>query len=74
MTNAQKFQETFGIYATEMWAMPEHDFLKWLNADTPQTESYYTDATHFGKAKGESTTTNTADIPHTDCGWGEPNE
>ena len=38
MTNAQKFQETFGIYATEMWAMPEHDFLKWLNADTPQTE------------------------------------
>ena len=39
MTNAQKFQETFGIYATEMWAMPEHDFLKWLNADTPQTES-----------------------------------
>lgn len=38
MTNAQKFQETFGIYATEMWAMPEHDFLKWLNADTSQTE------------------------------------
>ena len=38
MTNAQKFQETFGIYATEMWAMPEHDFLKWLNDDTSQTE------------------------------------
>ena len=78
MTNAQKFQETFGIYATEMWTMSEHDFLKWLNADTPQTESleqfrvdleYHTDATHFGKAKGESTTTNTADTPQTDCGW-----
>lgn len=32
----------------------------------PQTESYYTDATHFGKAKGESTTTNTADTPQTE--------
>ena len=33
----------------------------------PQTESYYTDATHFGKAKGNSITTNTADTPQTDC-------
>ena len=32
-------------------------------ANTQQTESYYTDATHFGKAKGESTTTNTTDTP-----------
>ena len=38
MTNAQKFRETFGIYATEMWAMSEQDFLKWLNADTLQTD------------------------------------
>ena len=37
-----------------------------LIEDEPQTESYYTDATHFGKAKGESTTTNTADTPQTD--------
>lgn len=41
----------------------------WHIADIPQTESYYTDATHFGKAKGESTTTNTADTPQTDCAW-----
>ena len=34
-------------------------------ADTPQTESYYTDATHFGKAKGESTSASTADTPQT---------
>ena len=42
---------------------------------TEQTESleqfrvdleYHTDATHFGKAKGESTTTDTADTPQTD--------
>ena len=33
MTNADKFREVFGIYATELWAKPENDFLKWLNAD-----------------------------------------
>jgi len=49
-----------------------------LNADrkTEQTESleqfrvgleYHTDATHFGKAKGKSVTTDTADTPQTDC-------
>lgn len=33
MTNADKFREIFGIYATELWAKPENEFLKWLNAD-----------------------------------------
>lgn len=33
MTNADKFKETFDIYATELWAMSEADFLKWWNAD-----------------------------------------
>jgi hypothetical protein len=33
MINADKFKEVFGIYATELWAMPEADFLKWLNTD-----------------------------------------
>ena len=46
-----------------------------INNYTPQTESleqfrvgleYHTDATHFGKAKGESITTDTADTPQTD--------
>lgn len=32
MTNSDKFKEIFGLYATEVWAMPEKDFLKWLNA------------------------------------------
>ena len=31
MNNAEKFKQLFGIYATELWAMPEMDFLKWLN-------------------------------------------
>ena len=31
MNNAEKFKQLFGIYATELWAMPEVDFLKWLN-------------------------------------------
>lgn len=33
MTNADKFKHLFGIYATELWAMPEKNFLEWLNAD-----------------------------------------
>ena len=33
MTNAEKFKQLFGIYATELWAMSEEDFLKWLNTE-----------------------------------------
>ena len=33
MTNADKFKNTFGLYATELWSMPEKDFLKWLNSE-----------------------------------------
>lgn len=33
MNNAEKFKQTFGLYATEMWSMPESNFLVWLNAD-----------------------------------------
>ncbi len=36
MTNAEKFKQLFGIYATELWAMPEESFLEWLNAETGQ--------------------------------------
>lgn len=32
MNNAEIFSQTFGIYATEMWAMPESEFLNWLNS------------------------------------------
>ena len=33
MTNAEKFKQIFGLYATELWAMPEEKFLEWLNAE-----------------------------------------
>ena len=33
MTNAELFEQTFGRYATEVWALPEDEFLEWLNAD-----------------------------------------
>lgn len=33
MTNAEKFKEVFGVYATETWAMPVSDFLQWLNGE-----------------------------------------
>ena len=35
MTNAELFEKIFGIYATELWAMPESRFLKWLNDEAP---------------------------------------
>lgn len=33
MTNADIFKMIFGKYATEVWAMPEKEFLEWLNSD-----------------------------------------
>jgi len=33
MINAEKFQNTFNLYATELWATPEKEFLEWLNAE-----------------------------------------
>ena len=33
MTNADKFKSIFGLYATELWSMPEKDFLKWQNSE-----------------------------------------
>lgn len=32
MTNADLFKAIFGLYATEVWAKPEQDFLDWLNS------------------------------------------
>ena len=39
MNNADKFKQIFDLYATELWAMSEKDFLAWLNAecDVPDT-------------------------------------
>ena len=32
VNNAEKFKQTFnGLTATEMWSMPEKEFLEWLN-------------------------------------------
>ena len=38
MKNADKFKTVFGLYATELWAMPEEEFLKWLNSESTETE------------------------------------
>ena len=41
MNNAEKFKQIFGLYATKLWAKPESEFLKWLNAEykTPRLPS-----------------------------------
>lgn len=33
MTNAEKFGQIFGLYATELWSKSEKDFLTWLNIE-----------------------------------------
>lgn len=38
MNNAELFEKIFGIYATELWAMPEDRFLKWLNDEAPDVD------------------------------------
>lgn len=30
--NYELFKKIFGLYATELWAKPEKEFLEWLNA------------------------------------------
>ena len=40
MNNAEKFKQLFGIYATELWAMPEEKFLEWLNAEAPEQDRW----------------------------------
>ena len=38
MKNADKFKDVFGLYATELWAMPEGEFLRWLNSEYTEPE------------------------------------
>lgn len=38
MTNGERFKDLFDLYVTEVWAMPEKDFLEWLNTLTTATE------------------------------------
>lgn len=42
MNNAEKFKQIFGLYATELWSMPESDFLEWLNRDVGTTQPDHT--------------------------------
>lgn len=38
MRNAELFQRVFGMYATELWAKPEAEFLVWLNKEIEQAK------------------------------------
>lgn len=37
MTNSERFRNIFGVYATEIWALPEEEFLQWLNSEEQKT-------------------------------------
>ena len=39
MTNSEKFKDVFGLYATELWAMQQEDFLNWINTEYKESES-----------------------------------
>lgn len=36
MTNADRFKQVFGLFATEVWAFSEKEFLNWLNQEPPE--------------------------------------
>lgn len=52
MTNAEKFKQAFGIYATELWSMPEEGFLAWLNAEA-KTEDWIPCSERLPKSDGK---------------------
>lgn len=57
MTNAEKFKEVFGLYATEFWAKSEKDMLEWLNTPYNNVDvTYYNngDLISFVYKKDES--------------------
>lgn len=36
MTNADQFEQLFGFKASELWALSEDRFLKWLTSEAPE--------------------------------------
>lgn len=54
MTNAEKFKQFFGIYATELWAMPEEKFLEWLNAEVLEKQEQSCDTCKYGRFGDEA--------------------
>lgn len=36
MLVADRFKQIFGVYATEIWALSESDFLNWLNSEAQE--------------------------------------
>ena len=51
MTNADLFKDIFGIYATELWAMPEPEFLEWLNSKSKTGKWKHFSMSDEGKIK-----------------------
>ena len=51
MINADLFKDTFGTYATEIWSMPEKDFLKWLNEDAKPKTGHWIEIAQYSDGK-----------------------
>lgn len=53
MKNADKFKDVFGLYATELWSMPEGEFLRWLNSEYTEPEPQWIHDAMRTISKGE---------------------
>ena len=63
MINADKFKNIFGLYATELWSMPEKDFLKWLNSEAMNCSEFPNNSDIISRAQAIDTI---EDFPHGD--------
>ena len=72
MTNAELFKQTFGRYATDVWSLPEDEFLEWLNADIQQKTGRWIEVTDKTDRLGNGIWYHKCSIcENEDSGWGE---
>lgn len=53
MTNSERFRNIFGVYATEIWALPEEEFLQWLNSEEQNVGEWITNLYAYGENRYE---------------------
>lgn len=59
MTNSERFRNIFGVYATEIWALPEEEFLQWLNSEEQKTGKWIEVDDFYNRIRGRCS----------ECGW-----
>lgn len=52
MTNSERFRNIFGVYATEIWALPEEEFLQWFNSEEQKTGKWIEVDDFYNRIRG----------------------